>query len=318
MPKHLLVCAAGGHLKQLFALADRIGIAPEDQQWVTYDSALSRSILEGRDTVFAPYTAPRGAIGTTRSILLARSMLKEREYVSAISTGAILGVAFLPLAARRGVSAHYIESAARADSPSMSGRILARDRKVHTYTQYPAWADERWQYRGSIFDSYAPGPAMPGREVKKVVVTVGTTESYGFRRLFDKLVPMLSGLDVLWQVGKTDVSDLGIDGRERLPHDDLKAAVRDADLVITHSGTGSALTAMDYGKHPVLVPRLKQFNEHVDSHQVEIAKELSRRGLATLCHVEDLDWTVFDAAVKQSVRDEPNAPRIVLDGLRLD
>ncbi len=27
----LLVCSGGGHLKQLFALASRIGIPPEDQ-----------------------------------------------------------------------------------------------------------------------------------------------------------------------------------------------------------------------------------------------------------------------------------------------
>lgn len=317
MAQHLLVCAGGGHLKQLFTLASRIGIAPEDQQWVTFDTGLSRGLLAGRKVVYARYTEPRDLRGAYANFEVAKKMLAETEYQSAISTGANLALSYLPIAARRGVSAHYIESAARADGPSVSGKLIALDKKVNTYTQYPAWSTDRWQYRGSIFDAYAPSTTSTNVRVKKVVVTVGTTESYDFRRLFDKLVPLLDGLDVLWQVGTTDVSDLPITAVEKLPHDELKNAIRDADLVITHSGTGSALTAMDFGKFPILVPRLKEFGEHIDDHQVQIAQELQRRDLAVMCQVGDLDWNVMNAAAARSVETVTTAPPILLDGLSL-
>ena len=315
MTTTLLTATAGGHLKQLFTLAPRLGIAPEDQLWVTQDSGLSRSLLEGREVIFSPYVKPRDPLGVLRDARLARSIFAERDIESAISTGASLALSFLPVAARSGVTAHYIESAARADGPSMSGKLMALDKRVHTYTQYPVWADERWRYRGSIFDAYEPGPQRPAFAPRSALVTIGTTESYGFRRLFEALVPLLAGMDVLWQVGATDVSDLGIDGRERIPHDEMRQAVADADVIITHSGTGSALTAMDAGKHPVLVPRIKAHGEHIDDHQLEIADELDRRGLATRRLVEDLDLDTLARAAGSSVSLRTEVPPLLLDGV---
>ncbi|MTD15846.1 glycosyl transferase family 28 [Nakamurella sp. YIM 132087] len=303
MGRILLVCSGGGHLKQLFTLAGRMGIAPEDQLWVTFDTGLSRSLLEGRDVQFARYAAPRDIPGTIRNAALARRMLRSERFDLAVSTGSSLAVSFLPLAARKGVPSHFIETAARADGPSMSGKILQRVRSVQTYTQYPAWSGPRWQYRGSTFDQYDVGPAVPSTDfdrVRKVVVTVGTTESYGFERLLTALVPLLGDREVLWQTGRSDVSALGIEGRESVPHHELNMAIAEADLVISHSGTGAALSAMEHGKTPVLVPRLARHDEHIDDHQLQIASELQRRGLAVMAHVEELDEQLLARAAGMS------------------
>jgi UDP-N-acetylglucosamine--N-acetylmuramyl-(pentapeptide) pyrophosphoryl-undecaprenol N-acetylglucosamine transferase len=297
----LLVCSGGGHLKQLDTLVSRIGIAPEDQHWVTFDTGLSRSLLAGRRVDFAAYAAPRDLKGTARNALLARRMLRSAEFDTAISTGSSLAVSFLPLAARRGIPSHFIETAARADGPSMTGKILQRARKVHTYTQYPAWSDSRWQYRGSTFDAYDVGPARGEVEIRRVVVTVGTTESYGFARLISALVPLLDGCEVLWQTGQTDVSHLPIEGRVAVPHAELDEAIAQADVVISHSGTGAALSALEHGKLPVLVPRLARHDEHIDDHQLQIAAELGRRGLAVAAQVEELDSGVLQRAASGSV-----------------
>jgi UDP-N-acetylglucosamine transferase subunit ALG13 len=317
MGKVLLVCSGGGHLKQLHALAERLGIPRDDQVWVTFKNGLSQSLLADRAVVYVPFAAPRDAVNIMKIRLAAQLMLSNNDFELAISTGSSPAVAVLPVAARRGAAAHYIESAARAAGPSMSGRLVARNRRITTYTQYPVWANDRWNYQGSIFDSYRPNATVHESPTpRKAVVSVGTQEGYGFSRLYDNLAPLLRDFDeVLWQTGPQDVSRWGIPGRISVPHHELSAAVAEADVVIAHSGTGAALTALENGKHPVLVPRLAKFKEHVDDHQVQIAAELSRRGLATMSHAEDLSFDVLaEAAARTTLTVTP--PRFELQNVQ--
>ncbi len=304
MPKTMMVCSGGGHLKQLFTLSSRLGVAPEDQVWITFENGLSSSLLEGREVHYAPFVAPRDLRNLWRLRSLASRVMREHTWDRAFSTGSSPAVAVLPMAAARGAEAHYIESAARADGPSMSGRILERLGRVHTYTQYPSWQSSRWQYGGSIYDGFVPGPTtrIP-THIRKAVVTVGTQEGYGFDRLYDALVPLLADCDeVLWQTGPQDVSRWGIEGRDRVPHAELNEAVREADVVIAHSGTGSAITAFEQGKFPVLVPRLARHGEHIDDHQLQIAIEMQRRGLAFMRMPEELHPDVLLNAAARTVQ----------------
>ncbi|WP_170319011.1 glycosyltransferase [Sphingobium yanoikuyae] len=125
-------------------------------------------------------------------------------------------------------------------------------------------------------------------DIRSVVVTVGT-ESWNFRRLFKKLKSIIpENVEVLWQTGSSDVSGLGIDGIYALPMSDLVDAARRADVVVAHSGIGSALMSLDIGKVPVLVPRRMTYNEAVNDHQVDIGRVLNDRGLCVFSEVDDL------------------------------
>ena len=320
MAKTMMVCSGGGHLKQLYSLADRLGVAPEDQVWITFENGLSTSLLADREVHYTSFVAPRDLRNLWRLRSLAAKVLDLHEYDRAFSTGSSPAVAVLPMAARRGAAAHYIESAARALGPSVSGRILQGINGVRTYTQYPSWRNARWRYAGSIYDGFVradaqaaaasaavatktPTPSRAVGRLRRAVVTVGTQEGYGFSRLFDAVVPLLADCDdVLWQTGPQDVSRWGIEGRDRVPHDELNAAVREADVVIAHAGTGSAITAFEQGKFPVLVPRLARYGEHVDDHQIQIAREMERRGLAFMQMPEELDEGVLHEASVREVR----------------
>lgn len=303
--KTLMVCSGGGHLKQLFTLADRLGVAPEDQVWITFENGLSSSLLKDREVHFAPFVAPRDLANLVRLQTVATNVLRMHEYDRAFSTGSSPAVAVLPRAVARGAVAHYIESAARADGPSMTGKIMQRVNGIHTYTQYPAWQSDRWNYAGSIYDAYAPGAiaAAPPARLRKAVVTVGTQEGYPFGRLYDALLPLLADCDeVLWQTGDQDVSGWGIEGRARVPHDELNAAIGEADVVVAHSGTGSAIAAFEQGKFPVLVPRSARHGEHIDEHQNQIALEMQRRDLAFLRTPGELDHETLIEAARRSVQ----------------
>jgi UDP-N-acetylglucosamine--N-acetylmuramyl-(pentapeptide) pyrophosphoryl-undecaprenol N-acetylglucosamine transferase len=303
MNRTLLVCSGGGHLKQLHKVADRLGIPSDLQTWVTFDNALSRTLLEGREVIYVPFTGPRDIPNILRLRALAMLLLQRGRFDLALSTGSSPAVAFLPVAARLGVAAHYVESAARASGPSVSGRLVARNSRIATYTQYPAWADDRWRYAGSVLDEFEPAGAVPApASIRRAVVSVGTQDGYQFDRLYDGLVPLLRGADVLWQTGPQDVSRWGIQGRPFVAHGELKAAIADADVVIGHCGTGVAVTALEQGKTPVLVPRLAVHREHVDDHQLQIGEEFERRGLALMRHPEQLTETVLIEAASRSAR----------------
>ena len=64
--------------------------------------------------------------------------------------------------------------------------------------------------------------------------------------------------------------------------------VADARIVITHGGPASFIMPLQVGKTPIVVPRQHQFNEHVNDHQVEFARNVAQR-MGTIIPVEDIN-----------------------------
>ena len=289
-PRTLLVAATGGHLEQLFRISQRLHPASGEVVWVTHEDDQSKSLLRGLDVHYVPYVPPRGYRQIARVLPQANRIVGQGHFDRVVSTGAGVALPFFLAARLRGIRCHYIESAARADGPSLTGRIVSRIPGVRLYTQYERWATERWQYRGSLFDSFqAEEIGLP--PVKRVVVTLGTMRTYGFRRLVDRLLEVLPevtepGADVMWQVGVTPDHDIPGRVAASYPSSEMREAIAEADLVIAHSGIGSAITALELGKRPVLVPRRIAFDEHVDEHQALIARELHGRDLAVVAEAD--------------------------------
>ncbi|MEV4636840.1 glycosyltransferase [Actinoplanes sp. NPDC049548] len=303
----LLVASTGGHLAELHDLTPRLGVGA--RRWVTFDSPQSRSLLEGEDVVFVPPTTSRDVAGVLRDLVIARRMLRSERYEHVISTGAAVAMAFFLPAAAAKIRCSYIESATRTEGPSLTGRLAARVPRVRLYTQYPAWACAAWRYGGSIFDAYEAEAAAEPRPVRKVVVTLGTHQRYTFPRLLRRLVGLLPAeWDILWQVGSTVIDRMPAGARRQVPAAEMRQALAEADVVISHAGVGSALAAMQAGKRAVYVPRRRVHREHVDDHQVEMARELEGRKLVVAREVEELTLADLETAAAWSVRAAPGVP----------
>jgi len=307
----LMVASSGGHLTQLMELGDRI-VPHLPQIWSSFEGDHASSVLRGREVDFTPYIPPRGYLQLTKAIPRAVSILRRRRPSIVVSTGSGIALAFLPLARFWGAEAHYIESATRADGPSQTGRVLAKFPWIKLHTQHPGWADGRWDYRGSVFEGYEAEPA-DHRDVTRVVVTLGTMETYGFRRLVEHLVKILPGdVVVTWQVGATDVADLGINARRTIPSDELHAAMRAADVVIGHAGTGVALTCCSLGVRPILIPRSAAHDEHIDDHQHQTARYLQGLSLAAVHDAGEITFDDIAAATAWKIVRSSAAPEYVL------
>lgn len=290
----LLVAQAGGHLQELFHLAPRLQVVDDEQTWVTIDTPQSRSLLADTDAIFVPGARPHDMLTTVRNLSAARNLIAHRRFRYAVSTGSSIAVSFLPLARLYGTECHYIESVARIDGPSLTGKILARVPGIRLYTQSRDWSYDPWCYEGSVFDGFRVEKIHPeaadARQVRRIVVTVGSSV-YGFDSLIAHLAKIIpESIDVLWQTGSSDVTGLQIPAQPMIPADDLFDAIASADVVIGHAGTGTALVALEAGKCPILVPRRLSRREHIDDHQVQIARTLHDAGLARTREVSELTW----------------------------
>ena len=263
--------------------------------WATNPAPQSTSLLAGEEVEYVPYVAPRDWVTVLRNTTAAQRIIRRHDVTRMYTTGAGIALSFLPVARAMGVECHYVESAARTDGPSVTGRIAALIPGVSTYTQYETWTSPTWRRAPSVFDGFAAAARHDPPQRLKVVVTVGTIK-YPFRALFERLLDVLPpDADVLWQTGSTPVDGLPLRAAPSLPHADLLSAMRGADVVVAHAGIGSALASLEAGRAPLLVPRRESRGEHVDDHQVQIAKDLHSRGLAVHVEVHALDGVALGA-----------------------
>jgi UDP-N-acetylglucosamine transferase subunit ALG13 len=314
----LLVASTGGHLMELHRLQSRLVPASDSVVWVTAENAQSRALLAGQDVVMMPPVNPRGYGALARTLAPARRVLRESGAERVVSTGAAVALAFLPAARRDSLSCHYIESAARTDGPSATGRLLQGTRSCALYSQHEVWAGRSWQFRGSVFDGLEAVPVPAPQPVRRVLVSLGTSP-FPFTRLVRRLAAVLPAhVEVVWQVGSTPVGELPGRVVTTLGHDDLVSEMHAADVVVCHAGVGSALTALATGRSPVLVPRRVGAREHVDEHQLQIARALAARGLAVAASAADLTFEHLERAAAVATRSTEHPPpfRLVEQGRR--
>ncbi|MGA8746099.1 MAG: glycosyltransferase [Solirubrobacterales bacterium] len=302
----LLVASTGGHLKELHHLYERLDGVEGPFHWVTFDTPQSRSLLAADAVDYVPFVGGRDPANVTRNFFQARRIFGTYEIKAVVSTGSAVALPYFVIARSHRLSCHFIESAARIDGPSLTGKLIARIPGVNLYAQYQRWECERWKFKGSVFDSFEcePRQPLPVDRLEKVVVTLGTYKGYSFSRLVRRLLEVIPfDAEVLWQTGDTNVGDCGISGHYAIPERELTEAMRDADVVIAHAGVGTALAAFEVGQCPVLVPRRFSLGEHVDDHQIQVADELARRGLVVTVDADDLSRDdLIEAAGKKVSR----------------
>ncbi len=113
-----------------------------------------------------------------------------------------------------------------------------------------------------------------------IFVTVGTHEQQ-FNRLLkyiDQLV--INGViteDVIMQTGFSTYEPRCCRWSKLFPYSEMQKNIREARIVITHGGPSSFIAPLQMGKIPIVVPRKKEFGEHVNNHQVTFCKQVAER-----------------------------------------
>lgn len=113
-----------------------------------------------------------------------------------------------------------------------------------------------------------------------IFVTVGTHEQ-GFDRLIKEIDKLkkeeVIKEEVIIQKGYTEYEPEFCETYKLIDYDKLQQYLEDARIIITHGGPASFVAPLSIGKTPIVVPRQKQFEEHVNDHQVDFVKQVVTR-----------------------------------------
>lgn len=137
-----------------------------------------------------------------------------------------------------------------------------------------------------------------------IFVTVGTHE-----QPFNRLIECMDNLkkdgvvieEVVMQTGYSTYEPKYCKWQKLFPYQEMLKLVEEARIVITHGGPSSFIMPLQIGKTPIVVPRRREFNEHVNDHQVNFVRSVAERmgTVIPVYEVEDLGEKIknYDAIV---------------------
>ncbi len=124
-----------------------------------------------------------------------------------------------------------------------------------------------------------------------IFVTVGAGK-IGFERLVKEMDRVASKIDekVIMQIGIANYRPVNAEHFRFLPRNQIEEIYKNARIIVCHAGIGTLLTALEHNKPAIAVPRLKEYGEHHDNHQLEIANELEKEGkIMAIYNINDLE-----------------------------
>lgn len=123
-----------------------------------------------------------------------------------------------------------------------------------------------------------------------IFVVLGTQKFQCNRllQIIDELIDAGSiSEEVYAQRGHSDYEPKNYAVADFLSKEEFENKIEECSLLITHSGVGTILSGMNHHKPVIVFPRLKKYKEHVDDHQLDIARAFSKKNLVLMCGEED-------------------------------
>ncbi len=122
MNKIALICSSGGHLFELWRLKECIEQHPHF--WVTFLSEDAQVLLKDEQVYWAFSPTNRSIKNFVKNLFLAGRILRQEKPTHIITTGAGVAVPFIYVAKFLGVRTIYLESLARIENLSLSGKLV--------------------------------------------------------------------------------------------------------------------------------------------------------------------------------------------------
>ena len=114
-----------------------------------------------------------------------------------------------------------------------------------------------------------------------ILVVLGTQDK-PFTRLIDDVVFQIKKGNikdkVIVQAGLTEYKSNLMEIHSLIPAPEFEKLIEEADLIITHGGVGTILSAIKKGKKVIACPRLSKYYEHHNDHQKQIINEFIKLG----------------------------------------
>ena len=125
-----------------------------------------------------------------------------------------------------------------------------------------------------------------------IFVTLGTQDK-AFPRLLEAIQKQIDNGNIkkeekiIVQAGCTKFKSKNMEIKHYMSIKKFEQLVDEADLIISHAGVGTILTALKKNKKIIAAARLKEYGEHVNDHQLQILENFSEAGY--LLALKDFD-----------------------------
>lgn len=94
----------------------------------------------------------------------------------------------------------------------------------------------------------------------------------------------LETTDVFAQIGHSDYEPRNYKFERFMDKDKFDRTIQQADILIAHSGVGTIITGVNAHKPVIVYPRMAKFHEHVDDHQLDIARAFEKKNYVLCCY----------------------------------
>jgi beta-1,4-N-acetylglucosaminyltransferase len=134
-----------------------------------------------------------------------------------------------------------------------------------------------------------------------IFVTVGTPQQ-SFHRLIRAVDEYSKTIteQIMIQTGNSSYIPEHANFSPWIDYENMQQIMEEARIIISHAGAGTIITAINLGKPLVLAPRLSQFSEHFNNHQLQIARALQEEGRAVV--IENITPQAIADAISQAVK----------------
>lgn len=121
-----------------------------------------------------------------------------------------------------------------------------------------------------------------------IFITLGS-QKFQFNRLLMAADELQTDEEIFAQIGCSDYKPRNYKYKNFLDRDEFSEVMDKVDIVITHGGTGTIMGALKRGKKVIAVPRLAEYGEHVDDHQLQLVERFKELDLIYACEDMDLE-----------------------------
>lgn len=135
-----------------------------------------------------------------------------------------------------------------------------------------------------------------------IFLTIGTQEPFDrLIKAVDEIAPSLH-TEIIAQVSRSDYKAKNLKTFNFVSPVEFKTYFNQADLIISHAGMGTIISALE-GEKPILImPRLARYREHRNDHQMATAAVFEKLTYVYVAHDEQDLKTKLQNIVENSLQ----------------
>lgn len=307
--KIAVVCSHGGHFTEMTYLQPSFD--GTDFFYVTYDSPRTRQI-SGRKYLFPNFgREPYRILGSLHRMVMI--LLREKPDLM-VSNGAEIAIPFFYIARLLGIRTLFIECYTRVNKPTFTGKAVypLASEFLALWPEMLKRYGKKAKFWGGLVEvicDYETPDVQQAEDPRSLILVMAGTHYLPFNRLIMKMdeIAERKHLRVLVLTGPNSYNlehaeSMSFIGSDR----EVIGLIRESRMVVCQ-GAMTIIEALLEKRPVIAVPRLREFGEHIDNHQLDFSRKMEELGVVrTVTNVGELDTVVSQTGPLKGFRVQIN------------